>query len=86
MPRHACVTCRLFFRPKRNAVCIEEGRPNGDGTWAPDKLWSADLLECQGCGAQIVTGYGREPLAEHYQADYADTRRAFAPLFRVDDC
>jgi hypothetical protein len=86
MPKPTCVQCRLFFRPKRNGVCIEEGIPNSDGTWASYKLWDADLWECKGCGAQIVTGYGRAPLAEYYQATYADDRARFAPLFRVDDC
>lgn len=86
MPKPACVKCRLFFRPKKNSVCIEEGAQIEPGSWAPYKLWDADLWECKGCGAEIVVGYGRAPLAEHHQSTYADDRVRFAPLFRVDDC
>ena len=86
MPKPICVACRLFFKPKKNAIAVEEGMPRGDGTWAPYKLWEADLWECHGCGAQLVTGYGRQPIAEHYQPDYAEKVAGRAPLFRVDDC
>lgn len=79
----ACVPCRQFFRPKKNGVIVEE--------WANDrpyKLWAADALECGGCGAVIVTGFGRLPIAEHYQKDYMATRDllgAHGPLIRIGD-
>lgn len=81
-----CVKCRLFFEPKRNGVTVEEGMPLGNGSWTSYRLWQADLLECPGCGAQLVTGYGRAPIAEHYQSDYEEKIAIYQPLFRVDDC
>ena len=83
-----CVPCQLFYKPKKNGVSIEEGMPRGTvpETWEPYKLWQGDLLECHGCGAQIVTGFGRLPLAEHYEPDYATKVKLYRPLFRVDDC
>jgi len=81
-----CVPCKLFFKIKKNGVAIEEGMPNGDGSWGPYKLWQGDLWECQGCGAQIVRGFGQQQIAEHYESDYAANVARHAPLFRVDDC
>lgn len=86
MPRPTCVTCRRFFRPKKNSVCIEEGLPLADGSWAPYKLWDADLWACPGCGAEIVVGYGLAPLSEHHLTTYQDDVARFQPIFRVDDC
>ena len=86
MPKLTCVRCRPYFKPKKNAIAVEEGMPRGDGVWGSYKLWQADLWECPGCGAQLVTGYGRNPIAEHYETDYAAQVARHAPLFRVDDC
>lgn len=87
MPKPVCVKCRLFFKPKKTGAVMEEGMPNGgDGKWGPYKLWVGDLMECRGCGDQIMVGFGRGPIAEHYQPDYAAQVQRFAPLFRVDDC
>ena len=85
-----CVKCRLFFKPKKNSIYIEEGRPVGETagvtSWAPYKLWQADLWACKGCGAEIVVGFGRAPVVEHYHRDYQALVDATRPLFRVDDC
>jgi hypothetical protein len=43
---------------------MEDGRPY--------KVWKADLLECPDCGHQLITGYGNNPVSEHYQPDFAD--------------
>lgn len=98
MPKPVCVTCGLFFRPKRNGQVFEEGKPDGaepvrytaeDGTkWSPYKLWSADLWECRGCGFQIIVGAGREPIAEHFHEDYEELRAAYGgdAIPFVHDC
>jgi hypothetical protein len=86
MPKPVCVKCRLFYKIKRGGVAIEEGRPLGGDAWGPYKLWMADLYECKGCGAQLVTGFGRERIVEHYQPEYAATVEKFRPLLRVNDC
>ena len=77
-----CVPCQRFFRAKQNGYYFIEGMPREGrpepGTseaekWTPYKVWVGDLWECQGCGATIVSGVGRGPLAEHYQPDFAET-------------
>lgn len=87
MKQVVCVPCRLFYKPKKIGIAIEEGMPRGDGsTWTPYKLWQGDLWECSGCGSQVVRGFGHEPIAEHYQATYAREVERWRPMFRVDDC
>jgi hypothetical protein len=88
-----CRSCAMFLRIKKNGVTVEEGMPLGpvqaDGgpeSWGPYKLWQGDLYACPGCGFELVTGFAGAPLAEHYEPTYADTRRRFEPLVRVDDC
>jgi hypothetical protein len=85
MPAPACVSCGLFFKRRRNGVTIEERMPRG-AVWLPYKLWHADLWECEGCGTQIVTGYGNLPLVEHYQPTYAEIVEQLPPIARIDDC
>jgi hypothetical protein len=86
MPGPVCVACGLFFKNRRNGVVIEERMPDGAGGWKSYKLWGADLKECEGCGTQIVVGFGIRPIAEHYEPGYAETVRRLTPLVRVDDC
>ena len=81
-----CVQCQLFFKVKKNGVAIEEGMPDGRGGWQSYKLWQGDLWECGGCRAQIVRGFGQQPIAEHYEDGYDRHVTHFQPLFRVDDC
>ena len=55
--------------------------------WHPYKLWSADLWECEGCGAQILVGFGEAPIAEHYQDGFADrVVRYGGDQLQVNDC
>lgn len=89
---HACPKCRLFLHVKQNGVCVEEGFPvkpaEGDkpAEWAGYKLWEADLWECEGCGFQLVTGFAKLPIAEHYQPTYQACRARHRPMVRIDDC
>src|ERR1051325_8431565 len=90
-----CPPCGRFYKTKRNGVSVEEGMPLGrrapDGTypegWQGYKLWSADLFECEGCGAQVVAGFAERPIAESYEPGYAESV-AMAPRRiepRIDD-
>lgn len=90
-----CVPCKRFFRPKKNGVFFIESMPRGEnpppGTkapheWKPYKLWRGDLWECQGCGAEIVEGVALEPVAEHYQPNFAAVLEVTAPTITVNDC
>ena len=87
MPMMACLTCRTFLKIKKNGVALIEGMPSGRaGEWVDYKLWMGDLYGCESCGAEVIAGFGREPIAEHYQPTYAATREQFAPVARIDDC
>lgn len=80
MPSTSNVLCRCgtFMRPKTNSVTVEELTQDR----RPYKLWSADLYACEDCGAEVITGFGREPLVEHYQPEYAEIRKNRGPIYR----
>lgn len=92
MPKPICMTCKKFYRPKKNGVTIEEGMPLGVDScgvskeWVPYKLWRGDLMECKGCGHQIVYGFGLRPLAEHYQKDYDRIKESEGVIAFIEDC
>lgn len=69
--------CGRFMRVKKNSVTVEELLEDG----APYKLWDADLWECVACGAAVITGFAREPLAEHWHPSYQRLRDQFAPIY-----
>lgn len=85
----ACVKCRVFLVPKITGVFVEEGMPltnDRTGPWGPYKLWRADLAECPSCGFQLVTGFAREPIREHFHSDYGTIAERAHPLVRIDAC
>lgn len=93
MSKLVCVKCNQFFHPLKNGVTVEEGRPassadkRGEGNWLPYKLWQADLVECRGCGTQVITGFGFQPISEHYMSGYNDAKRQRLPLAAfIKDC
>lgn len=69
--------CGRFMRCKQNSVTVEELLEDG----GPYKLWSADLMECVECGVEIISGFGRAPLAEHWQPEYATIRARRVPIY-----
>jgi hypothetical protein len=69
--------CGRFMRVKRNGVTVEELAEDGSAY----KLWDADLFECVECGAEVIAGFGRGPLAEHYQSTYTEQRRRLQPVY-----
>lgn len=92
MPKPICMTCKKFYRPKKNGVVVEEGMPIGYPTmgvstkWESYKLWRGDLWECHQCGHQIVVGFGNIPMAEHYEPHYAKAKRLHPPIAFIEDC
>ena len=92
-----CVPCQRFFRIKKIGVCFVEAMP-APGTrhplpgtaepdkWVPYKLWSGDRWECDGCGATIISGVGRGPLAEHYEPHFDGWVKEFNAELQVNDC
>lgn len=91
-----CVPCKRFFKCAKNGFYFIEGMPTEDGAapgnaapekWKPYKLWDGDRWECPGCGASIVVGTGRVPVAEHFQPDFEKTaKRLGAAQLQVNDC
>src|SRR5262245_22910085 len=93
-----CFQCQRFFRMRKSGFYFIEGMPVGGhaqpkaGTvepekWKPYKVWSGDLWECKGCGAQILSGFGLMPLAIQHEANFHDIiARTNARQFQVNDC
>ena len=69
--------CGRFMRVRQNSVTVEELFPDG----GPYKLWDADLYACEDCGAEVITGFGIYPIAEHWGPSYADERGRLAPIY-----
>lgn len=96
--RPICVPCQRFFEPKKNDYWFTEGAPIREkrdaapGTaepenWRPYKIWAADLYECPGCKAQILSGFGREPIAISHQIGFKEKMESLgADQFQVNDC
>ena len=76
LSNYVCEPCGVFMRIETNSVTVEELMDDG----APYKLWDGDRYKCPSCGHQIVSGFGRNPLAEHFQMDYAMRRAQLAPI------
>lgn len=72
MPRPICVECEIEYRPEKNGVIAEE-MATGIGSY---KIWHADLWKCPVCGHLLISGYGQNAIAEHYQSDYKEQRLA----------
>lgn len=70
MLKPICIKCHLFFRPKKNGFYFTEGKPlpsarpglRDAAMWLKYKLWSGDLWECRGCGAQIIVSVEMAPI------------------------
>jgi len=85
---YVCAPCMLSFKPKQNGVYLEERMKIGPESWgpyAPYKLWVADLLECPSCGAEIIAGFARHPLAEHYEPEYERLVEKLPLIGKVED-
>ena len=64
-----CVKCQTYFAVEKNGVFVTETFDDGV---TPYKVWRADLLQCPDCGAQLVTGFPREPYSEHFMPDFQE--------------
>ena len=91
-----CVPCQRFYRCKENGVFFVENMPKENGAppgklypelWTPYKIWSGDKWRCEGCGSEIISGVGRNPIAYQHQKDFAAKIESFgAAQFQVNDC
>lgn len=82
--RILCVNCQRKMVVAKNGVHVVEtfGRDSDD----PYKLWNADLLECPDCHFQVVSGFGANNYAEHYQPDFSEKLERAEPKFYDKSC
>ena len=64
MRQPICVNCQVSLRCVKTGVDIEAMA----GTM-PYQIWSGDLFECPGCGVRVISGFGSQPVAEHFQTE-----------------
>jgi hypothetical protein len=64
--RPVCVACKRFYRCKKNGVLVHH--QNGEG--GDYQVWSADLYVCEGCGKEIIAGFGKAPVASCFSPDF----------------
>lgn len=57
--RPVCAACMVEMHPKKNGVAVAY-QANG----CTYGVYLADLWTCDGCGHEIVTGFGNRPVAE----------------------
>lgn len=69
MRRPLCVKCQTQFQVVKVGVTVAAMFSDPP---VPYNLTKADLLECPGCGAQIVVGYGKHPYARRIHSDFQD--------------
>jgi hypothetical protein len=69
MPKPVCAKCECEFIPKQNDVRVVEYFLDPP---QPYKLWCADLWACPKCGFEIVTGFGNNAYAEHFQEGFTE--------------
>lgn len=60
-----CAKCNVEMYPKKNGVFVLEYAGH-----MPYKIWSADLWACRSCGAEIVLGFPRYAIVEHYEPHF----------------
>lgn len=62
-----CPDCQSEYHVEKSGVLVIEM-----ASFGPYKVWDADLLECYGCHKTIISGFGSEPLMEHYEPGFKD--------------
>lgn len=91
-----CVPCQRFFRCVKTGFYFIEAMPKENkalpGTaepeqWTPYKVWVGDKWQCEGCGAEILSGFGQGPITEHWHEDFQYwVDQTQADQLQVNDC
>jgi len=84
MSRLVCVKCQRRYRRMKCGINVVE--TFGENSDEPYKLWKADLWRCPGCGTEIVTGFGFENFAEHYQPNFKEVLARSEPKYWDKSC
>ena len=65
MTRPVCVSCCAEMRCHKNSRAVEV-QVKGRGY----QVWSGDEYQCPSCLVRVVTGWGRQPMAETFMSSY----------------
>lgn len=66
------VLCKLYGVPENNYdfTGLSDAQDVAEmAQFGPYKLWSADLVQCPGCGTKVITGFSRT-FVEHWQPGF----------------
>ena len=64
--RPVCVECSIHMVALKN----DRGFLTTHSDGKPFQLWSCDEYVCPSCDHKILTGFGYQPIAEHYEDDF----------------
>ena len=74
MPRPVCVGCLAEMTPTKNGKLVHF-RGGGGGDY---QIFSGDEWGCKGCGARVIVGFGRDPVAEQFSPEFEKWKSATA--------
>ena len=77
--RPICVPCARLMHAEKNGVYFTTLLPDGRRY----HLWSGDKWKCAECGHETIVGVGRNPIAEHFEKDFAEKVAKFLPELEV---
>ena len=77
--QHVCVKCQAKFQLKKMSVLVIETTGSDP---KPIRVWSADLLSCPICAAELITNFGHEPIIESHEAGFAQFLAEINPKLR----
>ena len=73
MGRPVCVRCERWFRCRKNGVVVSE-----EGC----RVWEADLYVCEGCGVEVIVGFGKKVVAEVWQEGFEGALKCVTHVVR----
>jgi len=66
MDKLVCVKCEKELKPyKSGAYLVEMFQSNSEIY----KIWQCDIWQCPVCKVKIVSGYGGNPIRQHFDLD-----------------
>lgn len=65
--QNVCVKCQALYLPKKLGVMVIETAGEKP---TPMRVWSADVLGCPLCGAELLSRFSHEPIIESYNSGF----------------
>lgn len=76
-----CIGCKVEMQCDKNQHGVELTSSVGGVELQPYQIWDGDRYACPGCGVEIVVGFGRGPIAETFNEDYARVKARYGEDF-----